>query len=249
MPDSVVVDDVLGQRGTAAPVACRDADYATILRLDQLLAAAHVHDGPVDRMLFLASHQIYELWFALILRHLEDARTAMFDGDAGTAAARLERLPPVMRLLTGQLDLLATLTPESFEAIRASLGSASGFQSVQFRELEFLCGLKDPRYLATRGLGEADRRRLTARLGEPSVADAYDRLRRDATGADAGPVTRVGTALLDFDEAVVGWRARHASLAERLLGDRSGTGGSAGASYLWRATRRRLFAHLWPAGR
>jgi tryptophan 2,3-dioxygenase len=252
MPNSITYDaDWETGRGA---VGCQEPNYGALLRLDELLRVAHVHDESVDRVLFFASHQIYEIWFALVLRHLEVAREALFDGDPITAAESLERLPSVIRVLVSQFDVLATLAPESFEAIRRSVGSASGFQSVQFREIEFVCGLRDVRYLATKELNDEERRRLTARLEEPSVADAYERFAQrwadhaDGNGVGSDPVRRVRRALLDFDEAIVLWRSHHASLAERFLGGRTGTGGSTGASYLWRAVQRRLFPQVWPAG-
>lgn len=240
--------------------------YGDILRVRELLDAARVHDESVDMVLFLSTHQVCELWFAVLLRHLEDARSALAAGDGAAAARRLEQLPPVVRVLVAQFDVLATLEPEAFESIRVELGDASGFQSAQYRELEFLCGQKDHRMLATKGFTEDDRARLRRRLEEPSVAETFARFaagvpagggRTDgapagdvpAGGGPARPpevVERVRRALLDLDEAVVGWRARHAALAERFLGNRPGTAGSAGARYLWRVTERRLFPDAWP---
>ena len=209
----------------------RDPNYHDLLRLDELLGAALVRDGGSDQMFFLVTHQICEMWFALILDHLEAARAAVLAGDPATAAERIGRLPAIMRVLTEQFEALATLTPASFERIRAGLGTASGIQSAQWREIEFLCGLRDPRYLGIPGFTDAERDRLRARLDEVSVADACER----------HPDPGVRAALLDFDESVVAWRTGHAVLAEKFLGNRPGTAGSEGAAYLWRMTARRLF--------
>lgn len=226
--------------------------YGDILRLRELLDAACVHDENVDRVLFLTTHQACELWFAVLLRHLEAARAALVSGDGEAAARRVEQLPPVIGVLVEQFDVLATLEPEAFETIRVELGDASGFQSAQYRELEFLCGHKDARMLATKGFTEENRVRLRRRLEEPSVSDAFAEFARGDSG-ETGTLRRppevaerVRKALLSLDEALVLWRARHAALAERFLGSRPGTAGSAGARYLWRATERRLFPAAWP---
>ncbi|MFF4468264.1 tryptophan 2,3-dioxygenase family protein [Streptomyces sp. NPDC001599] len=222
---------------TAAP------PYGQVLRLEELLRAARVHDDDVDHVLFLATHQSCEILFAVALRHLEEIRAALDAGDADRAARRAAPLPRLMDTLTRHFDGLATLTPAAFEDIRTALGDASGFQSAQFRELEFLCGLRDSRYLTTGGFTEADRARLQARLGERSVAEAY----RDFADscADRPAAERVRLALLEFDEAAAVWRARHAVLAERFLGTAVGTAGSEGAGYLWRAALRRMLPEVW----
>jgi tryptophan 2,3-dioxygenase len=223
--------------------------YREILRLDELLNVTLVHDGRPDRMLFLVTHQICEMWFALILEHLIAARAAMLAGDPARAVDRIDRLPVIMRILTAQFDALAMLSVEAFERIRTEFGSASGIQSSQWREIEFACGLREVKYLNVRGFTEAEKNRLRAHLDEISVADAYDQLaRRRGNSPHANPaeLERLRAALLTFDESVVAWRARHASLAEQFLGGSPGTGGSDGSAYLWRMTGRRLFPIAWP---
>jgi tryptophan 2,3-dioxygenase len=213
-----------------------DPAYGEILRLDELLDIACVRDEP-DRTLFFAAHQACELWFAVVLRHLEAARDDLVAERADAAAAHLERLPAVMRVLSEHFDVLTTMTAESFDAIRASLGSSSGLQSAQYREIEFLCGARDPRFLNIAGFTDGERARLRLRFAEKSVASAFaDCLDRAAAGTE-----RVGTALVAFDDAVRSWRARHAMLAGHFLGESRGTAGSSGAAYLWRSTERTLF--------
>src|SRR5689334_2240531 len=142
----------------------RDQNYHDLLRLDDLLGVALVREGGSDRMFFLVTHQICEMWFALILDHLEVARTAILADEPVTAAERIGRLPAIMRVLAEQFEALATLTPASFERIRAGLGTASGIQSAQWREIEFLCGLRETRYLGVPGFTGQERDRLRARL-------------------------------------------------------------------------------------
>ncbi|UNS95041.1 tryptophan 2,3-dioxygenase family protein [Streptomyces tubbatahanensis] len=218
--------------------------YGQVLRLEELLQAARVHDEDVDRVLFLATHQSCEISFAVVLRHLEAVRAALDEGEGCLAVRRAAPLPVLVTTLVGQFDALATLSPGAFESIRTDLGDASGLQSAQYREIEYLCGLRDARFVNTAGFRDADRKRLLARLEERSVQEAY----RDyaLACADREAVEQVRAALLDFDEAFAVWRARHAVLAERFLGGGSGTAGSDGASYLWRAARRRLLPDVWP---
>ncbi|GGZ67937.1 tryptophan 2,3-dioxygenase family protein [Streptomyces subrutilus] len=217
--------------------------YGRILRLEELLEAACVREDDVERVLFLATHQSCEIFFAVVLRHLQDVREALDAGDGFLAARRAAPLPVIFRTLVGQFDGLATLTPAAFEAIRTALGEASGFQSAQFREIEYLCGLRDTRFLNTAGFSAAERERLRTRLEERSVQEAY----RDYTagGPDREAADAARRALLDFDEAMALWRARHAVLAERFLGGTAGTAGSDGASYLWAAARRRVLPEVW----
>ncbi|MER5299776.1 tryptophan 2,3-dioxygenase family protein [Streptomyces lasiicapitis] len=223
-----------------------EPSYGQILQLDELLKSARVHeDDDVDSVLFLATHQSCEIFFAVMLRHLEAVRAALDAGDAPLAARRVAPLPIIVSTLTRQFDGLATLTPAAFDAIRTELGSASGFQSAQFREVEYLCGLRDTRFLNTEGFSEGDRARLRTRLEERSVQEAY----RDFVEgcADPAAVEQVRGALIDFDEALAIWRARHAVLAERFLGGATGTAGSDGAKYLWLAARRRVLPDVWAA--
>lgn len=235
---------------TSAPATAEPATaesptppYGDVLRLAELLPVAHVHGEDVDRILFLATHQASEIFFAVTLRHLEAVRAALDSGDADAAARRAAPLPVLMRTLSAQFDGLATLTPAAFEIIRTDLGEASGFQSAQFREIEYLCGLRDRRFLSTPGFGDADRARLEARLAERSVSEAY--VAYVEGGSDPAAAERVRLALLSFDEAMAMWRARHAVLAERFLGAATGTAGSEGATYLWRAALRRALPEVW----
>lgn len=232
----------------------RDRTYGEILRLPELLTTAHVGEGRPDLMFFLLSHQTCEMWFALILQHLEAAQEAMADGRPADAAEPLDRLPMVLRVLVAQFDALTSLSPEAFEGIRTELGSASGIQSAQFRQIELLCGLRGPGLLRIGGFSPAEQARLTECLARPSIADTLDGLAvrfRDAPAGSAARAAwdRLTRALLEFDESVVVWRARHASLAERFIGNQRGTGGTDGSSYLWGTTQRRLFPQVWPVAR
>src|SRR6202451_2540731 len=146
--------------------------YGSYLRLPELLAqqVPQVIPPAHDDLLFITVHQAYELWFKQLLFELTAARDAMRPGQTWRARQLLQRAHVIERLLVSQVDVLETMTPQDFLEFRAALAPASGFQSVQFRELEFLSGAKDAHFVARfRGLTDVERERLAMRLGEPSL--------------------------------------------------------------------------------
>jgi tryptophan 2,3-dioxygenase len=245
--------------------------YGSYLRLPELLeqqvpqAVPPVH----DELLFITVHQAYELWFKQLLHELSAVRDAMLDGPKGREVWRaqqlLQRSHVIERLLIAQIDVLETMTPQDFLEFRAALAPASGFQSVQFRELEFLSGAKDPAFLARfKSLTQDERDRLDLRLAEPSLWDAYVDLlaSRDLAVGDAKEILaslvtvardrsryddlwELAEALLTYDELAALWRARHVQMVERQIGTKSGTGGSTGAPYLQRRVPLRYYPLLW----
>jgi tryptophan 2,3-dioxygenase len=241
--------------------------YGGYLRLADLLAAQVPESDPPahDELLFITIHQVYELWFKLILAELTDARDRMLAGESYLPRLRLDRCLTVQRVLINQIDVIDTMTPQDFLRFRTKLAPASGFQSVQFREIEFLSGLKDPDFPTRfRGLNEAERQRLTARLVEPSLWDGFlavlaragfpvgtvdDRFRIYATiahdQAQYGQLWDLAEALLAHDQSWSLWRARHVLMAERQIGTKPGTGGSSGGSYLRPRVELRFYPELW----
>jgi tryptophan 2,3-dioxygenase len=250
--------------------------YGSYLRLDELLSQQVPQVSPPvhDELLFIIVHQSYELWFRQLLHELTAVRDAMLAGltrgpgeQRPTWLARhlLTRVHVIERLLISQIDVLETMTPQDFLDFRAALAPASGFQSVQFRELEFLSGAKEPEFVARfRALTEAERLRLAARLAEPSLWDAYLDLlasRGLAVGTDADVLEslilvarnraqyddlwELAEDLLTHDELAGLWRARHVQMVERQIGTKSGTGGSTGAPYLHSRVPLRYFPLLW----
>src|SRR4051812_258495 len=154
--------------------------YGSYLPLPQLLDAQHLESDPPahDELLFITIHQVYELWFKQLLHEVSAARDAMLSGvDGGRlwwAQHLLTRVHVIERVLVQQIDVLETMTPQDFLEFRQRLAPASGFQSVQFRELEFLSGQKDPGYVNRfKGLTEAEKQRLARRLAEPTLWDAF----------------------------------------------------------------------------
>ncbi|HEY3733781.1 MAG TPA: tryptophan 2,3-dioxygenase family protein [Streptosporangiaceae bacterium] len=261
------------RRGVAEPDPARGRSfgeeggrltYGTYLRLPQLLDQQIPQAEPPahDELLFITVHQVYELWFKQLLYEVETARDEMLAGRPWQARHLLRRVHAIERLLVAQVEIIETMTPQDFLAFRATLAPASGFQSAQFRELEFLSGLKDERFLARfRSLTDAERQRLNRRLAEPSLWDGYVGLLTErglAAGDDAQLVAslvsiaksraehddlwQLAEDLLTHDELAGVWRSRHVAMVERQIGTKSGTGGSTGAPYL----RRRLDLHYYP---
>ena len=241
--------------------------YGSYLRLPSLLDQQVPESDPPahDELLFITIHQVYELWFQELLHELSDARDRMLAGEDYVPRVRLQRAHAIERVLVEQVDVLETMTPQDFLAFRALLAPASGFQSVQFREIEFLSGAKDPGYLNRLGhASEAERERMAARLAEPSLWDGFVHLlgkagfdvsteetRRDALLAISrdrgayGPLWDLAEALVEHDAMWARWRSRHVLMVERQIGTKSGTGGSTGAPYLRRRLDLRFFPELW----
>ncbi|HEY5359775.1 MAG TPA: tryptophan 2,3-dioxygenase family protein [Streptosporangiaceae bacterium] len=241
--------------------------YGSYLRIPELLAqqVPQVVPPAHDELLFITVHQAYELWFQQLLHELTAVRDLMMTGHLWRARQLLRRAHVIERLLINQIDVLETMTPQDFLEFRAALAPASGFQSVQFRELEFLSGAKDPAFLARfRSLTRAERGRLDRRLAEPTLWDAYLGLlasRHLPTGDDAQVLAalvevardrgqhddlwQLAEDLLTHDELSGLWRARHVQMVERQIGTKSGTGGSTGAPYLHERVPMRYYPLLW----
>lgn len=245
--------------------------YGSYLRLPDLLDAQHLESDPPahDELLFITIHQVYELWFKQLLHEVGAARDAMLGGAEGGrlwwAQHLLTRVHVIERVLVQQVDVLETMTPQDFLEFRQRLAPASGFQSVQYRELEFLSGAKDAAYLQRfKGITPAERERLDARLAEPTLWDAFLAVLCSfglAAGTDAeitaslrtaahnrdqyAVVWALGEALLQHDELAASWRARHVVMVERMIGAKSGTGGSSGATYLRSRVPVQYYPLLW----
>lgn len=248
--------------------------YADYLRLGELLSLQQPRSDPPehDELLFIVTHQTYELWFKLLLHELEKARADLFADRPYPAVSTLKRARTVLKVLVEQIDILETLTPMEFASFRDRLEKASGFQSAQFRELEFLLGYKRADMLRFHPPGEA-MDRLNRRLAEPSLMDGLYAL-LSAQGVDvpaslrqpssaptaANEAVQAGVLrlyrkrpdleilfelLTDFDEGFSEWRYRHIKLVERTIGAKHGTGGSLGVEFLKRSLFQPLFPDLW----
>jgi tryptophan 2,3-dioxygenase len=250
--------------------------YAEYLKVDELLALQRpLSEGPEhDEMLFIVIHQVYELWFKEILHELDYLEGLLSRNDGARAQHTLKRILTILKVMVAQLDILETMTPVEFLSFRDRLESGSGFQSHQFRELEFALGWKDPRALERYPAGSEGRRRLERRLAAGTLWDAFLR-HLAASGVpvpqadlDRDVTQRVGSSpalrevlvevyrrqpvladlcerLVDLDEGLMEWRYRHVKMVQRTIGTRRGTGGSAGADYLLATLNQPLFPDLW----
>jgi tryptophan 2,3-dioxygenase len=236
------------------------------LKLKELLSLQRPLSNPAhhDEMLFIVIHQVYELWFKQLLHEIDAAADALERDDLLRVAKQFRRIHAIQRLLEQQVDILETMTPQEFNQFRDNLNPASGFQSVQFRELEFACGLRRTDVLQWIELDDEQRARLQTRLEAPSL---YDRAR--ALLARRGFATESSEELIEsyrriysneaqnydlyllledlieFDERFLLWRGRHVCMVERMIGQKQGTGGSAGVQYLQATLAHRFFPELW----
>ena len=233
----------------------RKLSYGTYLNIARLLDLQKGLSQEHDELLFIVAHQVYELWFKVVLFELEATRDRIDADDVFFARHYLQRVHVIERVLVEQIEVLETMSPQDFLAFRSQLAPASGFQSVQFREIEFLSGLKEPKYLARIEATPEEVERLRKRLDEPSLDDAFRGLvkRRGAPSLVEifrdreryGDLFDLCEALLDHDEAFAHWRARHVLMVERQIGSKTGTGGSSGAQYLRTTLDKRFFPELW----
>ena len=232
----------------------RRLSYDSYLHIAQLLDLQKGLTNAHDELLFIVVHQVYELWFKVLIDELEAVRSAIDSEDLRAARHALARVKVIEDLLVEQVAVLETMAPQDFLTFRSELAPASGFQSAQFREIEFLSGLKDAGYIkALDGQGDA-RARLQRRLDEPSLHDVFTALmaRRGVTVSDLyrqgdhhADLLELAEALLDHDEGFRLWRLRHVEMVERQIGDKPGTGGSTGVRYLQSTLGKRFFPELW----
>ena len=248
--------------------------YSSYLRLDQLLSAQQPRSAEHDEMLFIVIHQVYELWFKQLLHELTRLQQHLAAGDTTHSMRTLRRTLAILKIVVAQLDVLETMTPTQFTRFRDALGTSSGFESAQFRELEAGLGRRDRMMVAQYPADSPERARITAAMSRPSVFDSFlsyladqgydvpaDVRARDVTlplQASAGvqqvlkkvydddtDATAVCELLVDLDEGMQEWRYHHIKMVERTIGARPGTGGSAGATYLHTTLGTPTFPDLW----
>jgi aminocarboxymuconate-semialdehyde decarboxylase len=282
---SVVARETAGANDGAPIVPLGEGlTYSSYLKVPELLKLQESQSSPPhhDELLFIIVHQTYELWFKELLHDLDAVVANLQAAGANPesrdevyeAARLLRRCTEITRVLVEQFTILETMLPTHFLAFRGKLEPASGFQSEQFRELEFLCGLKDEKMLRYHRPTPEAHALLERRLREPSLHDAlfsaltamgklhldHNATERERFDARARAILSlyqdershrdwidVCERLTEFDELVVSWRLRHIQLVERVIGVRMGTGGSAGSSYLKLTLDKKFFPELWEA--
>jgi len=250
--------------------------YSSYLRLDELLRLQTPASGGEDHdeVLFIVVHQVYELWFKQILHELDHLLGLLASDDETRVRHTLKRVLTILKVLVAQLDILETMTPLEFLSFRDRLESGSGFQSFQFRGLEFAIGFKRASAVQHYPEGSPARAWLQQRLEMPSVWHAFllylsrrgyavpqDLLERplsEPTEESAAlqavlvdvyrndsRTAEICERLVDLDEGVQEWRYRHVKMVERTIGMRQGTGGSSGAEFLRATIARQAFPDLW----
>jgi tryptophan 2,3-dioxygenase len=250
--------------------------YASYLRIDDLLSLQQPRsEGPEhDELLFIVIHQVYELWFKELLHELDRVAALLTADDSHRAQHTLKRILTILKVMVAQLDILETMTPLEFLSFRERLQAASGFQSDQFRQIEFLLGDKSRAAIERFAQGSRARAALDRRYGSPTLWDAFLKyLAREGYAVPAAHLSRDVTAsiatsadlqailievyrsdpknaelcerLVDLDEGLQEWRYRHVKMVERTIGAKPGTGGSTGAQYLRATVGHSLFPDLW----
>ena len=252
------------------------ATYGSYLKIDDLLSLQQRRSDPAehDEMLFIIIHQVYELWFKELLHELDHVMRLLEGDESYRSQHTLKRILTILKVMVAQLDILETMTPLEFLSFRERLEAASGFQSDQFRQIEFLLGVKSQAALRRFPEGSRALAALERRYQEPTVWDSFLRylskegyavppshLARDVVAAiepsaelqrilvsvykDDTKNAELCERLVDLDEGIQEWRYRHVKMVERTIGVKSGTGGSAGAAYLQQTVGRPLFPDLW----
>jgi len=251
--------------------------YGSYLKVPELLSLQQPESEPAahDELLFITIHQAYELWFKEVIFELLTIRERMRKEDVYESQRLLQRVLKIEELLVDQIHLLETMQPRDFLAFRNALKPASGFQSIQFREVEFLTGIKRPEVLEYVELNDEQRDRLETRLEEPSLRETFFELLGDlgfeVTVPDgdetledearettvealreiyAGPrehhhIYTLAESLVEHDQKLLMWRFHHVRVVERLIGTKSGTGGSPGVEYLESTLESRAYPLLW----
>ena len=252
--------------------------YNKYLRVQDLINLQDCLSSPAhhDELLFITVHQAYELWFKQILHEI-DAAIMLLEEDRLPAATRaLKRVVEIEKLLVNQIHILETMTPISFLVFRDQLNPASGFQSMQFREIEISSGLKDQNIVREFSSDDFAHERLKARMDKPSLGESFYRVLqrrglnaplsadptegKKAYGERTRAVLEVLThfeeryeefqlaeALLEHDEYFSLWRSHHIKMVERMVGAKRGTGGSEGIGYLKTTLDKKFFPELWEA--
>jgi tryptophan 2,3-dioxygenase len=250
------------------------SEYAAYLTLDEILTAQHPRSDVHDELLFIIAHQVHELWFKELLHELADLQRRLTNGDTIHATQSLLRCISIVEAVISPLDVLDTLAPGEFAAFRRKLGTGSGLQSAQFREIEAVLSRRTREMYERYPVDSEERIRIEAAMRRPSVFDSFlsylaarghqvpiDFLHRDVTApltvsaelehflldlyVTDSEVAHVCDLLVKLDQRVQDWRYRHVCLVERIIGQKAGTGGSTGTSYLRATLFRPIFPALW----
>jgi tryptophan 2,3-dioxygenase len=253
----------------------KDMSYGDYLRLDPILDAQHPLSDAHDEMLFIIQHQTSELWMRLAIHELQVARNMMQEGSLRPAFKMLTRVARIFEQLNGAWDVLRTMTPSEYSAFRPSLGNSSGFQSHQYRLVEYLLGNRNGALMKLHEHKGAAYAALQAELAQPSLYQCALGLLTDRLGVPdlAGPpattawearrevqdlwqrvyeapkahweLYELAEKLVDLEDYFRRWRFNHVTTVERIIGFKRGTGGTSGVGYLRKMLEVELFPELW----
>jgi tryptophan 2,3-dioxygenase len=249
--------------------------YGDYLRLDLILGAQQPRSAAHDEMLFIIQHQTSELWMKLAVHELESACDAIANDQLPHAFKMLARVSRILEQLNNAWDVLRTLTPSEYTEFRGDLGQSSGFQSHQYRAIEFLCGNRNAAMLKPHAHRADVLAGLEGILSQPSLYDEAIRLLA-RSGFDVGPeradlreqrvendklraawaaiyrdpdrhwpLYELAEKLVDLEDYFRRWRFNHVTTVERVIGLKRGTGGTQGVAYLRRMLDVELFPELW----
>lgn len=243
--------------------------YSSYLKVEELLELQVPLSQPTapDELLFIITHQSYELWFKLVIGELDRVVSHLKKDQLFPAFHLLERVCEVFKALIHQLDILETMTPVAFNQFRSQLNPASGFQSWQFRELELLAGGKTGDYSKLAQVEPEWFQKLQERGDQPNLRTVFlDLLKKKGLLNNTDDSDQLKSAVLKIyekpqqdemqtlceflirlDEQIILWRFRHIQMVERMIGMKHGTGGSLGVPYLETTLKKKFFPELWSA--
>jgi tryptophan 2,3-dioxygenase len=249
--------------GKGAPLS-----YNKYLKVPELIALQERLSEPAshDELLFIVIHQTYELWFKQILHELDASLKWLGEGRTFRVNHSLRSVVAIEKVLVSQIHLLETMAQIGFLEFRDKLNPASGFQSMQFRELEFASGQKDEKILENFRNDEFAYQRLSERYAQPSLGDAFWSLLERQGFSVGGHEEKVSAIveiltqpekhadlfvlqdlLIEHDAQISLWRYHHVLMVERMLGMKRGTGGSEGVGYLMTTVTKKFFPEIWEA--
>ncbi|WP_313893469.1 tryptophan 2,3-dioxygenase [Psychrobacillus sp.] len=254
-----------------------DMTYGEYLKLDGILSSQRLLSGHHDEMLFIIIHQVSELWMKLMLHELTSAIEAIQEDKMQAAFKMLARVTKIQTQIIQAWDVLSTLTPAEYLEFRDSLGKASGFQSYQYRQIEFALGYKSKHILKIYEKDTELHEQLEKAYNAPSIYDVAiqalakggfelnpEVIKRDYSVTYGGDETvakaweevyrnvdkhwnlyQLAEKLVDVEDWLQQWRFRHMKTVERIIGFKTGTGGSSGVNYLKQVLDHRFFPELW----
>jgi tryptophan 2,3-dioxygenase len=233
-----------------------DVNYPSYLALDELLSLQRPRSSPEhpDELLFIIVHQASELWFKLIIHELEGLTALLAQNDTLGALSAVKRVNALVRIVTSQLSALETLPPQRFAQFRGYLGTSSGSQSVQFRTIEAMSGLRDPHFLQVLEDHGPIPDPLQKALATPTLQAQFNQvlahhgvtLEQVYTEEHQRPLQMLAEGLLEYEQGFAMWRFLHVQLVERIIGpETGGTGGTLGSRYLQKTVSQRFFPDLW----